>query len=95
MENTTGALRARTFESRLSALGVHGLEIEVGPVGFVIYGPSFSEVARGAALVAAWARLIDTSVRLDRVAVDVDEPAETRFVTTVHFAWDLVQSRAA
>lgn len=87
-------MRALTLEARLAQLGMP-VQVEAGPVGLVVYGASTACVATAAKQLVDWARLVDDGARCDRVAFDGEEPAETRFITTVHVCWARVPSRAA
>ncbi len=88
-------MRATAFERLVSQAGYRGIEIEAGAVGLVIYGPTSTSVAQVAEQLAGAARLGDPSARAERVSVEADEPAATRFVSTVHVDWERFGVRPA
>lgn len=63
------------------------VEIEAGPVGLVVYGPSVAAVRAAAVSLVRSARTRDPKAELEPIGDDADEPAETRFYGVVRFDW--------
>ena len=87
--------RAHTLEALVAKAGFKNIQIEAGPVGLVVYGPTQTSVAQVAAKMAEFAKLFDTHARAEAVCVDADEAPTSRFIATVRFDWNALSQEAA
>ena len=84
--------------ARLAALYARAgmpIEIEAGPVGLVVYGPSPAIVRKAAQSLASTPRVLGADVAVGPITVEPDEPKATRFWTTVEFDWSVIETRGA
>lgn len=70
-------------------------EIEAGPVGLVVYGPTSATVNAVTKSLARGPRTLGVAVRTSPAAADADEPEATRWWGTVEFDWDAMPSSAS
>ena len=83
-------MRAAAIEAIHRSAGLP-VEIEAGPVGFMVYGPSARTVMDSARALMRAIRQFDAAVLVDPVATEPDERPETRVFTSVRFDWSKVE----
>lgn len=89
-----GAVEAKGFVQMFAKAGLH-VEIEGGPVGVVIYGPSRAVVAKVSNHMLGAVRTRDPLASVEKIVEDRDESPATRFVTTLSFDWQVFNSSRA
>lgn len=71
------------------------VEIETGPIGIVVYGPSSSVVWRCAKGLLATVQERDPRGEIEAVDQDHDEPIATRWHAVVRFEWSRLEEGVA
>jgi hypothetical protein len=94
MTTTTKTLSLGSFPARATAIeALHrkaglAVELEPGPVGMVVYGPSKATVLASARSLLASARAKDAKASIESIDFERDELPETCWVAVVSFDWE-------
>lgn len=83
----------RKLQALYAASGMP-VEIEIGPVGVVVYAASPAMAARAAESLADAPRTLGVFVTVEAPVFERDEPAATAWIATVRFDWNRMPEAA-